>query len=409
MNLSDVTHSLKVVSDATAATTEPRFTVSYYEVTVDGVTFPQASFQEALTGTTPVTMLSVSGASTTARVTHITVHNDDSVVRDIRIYKDVSGVEYTQVIALLQAGDTLEWTKESGWHVIKRSSQESILFTAFTSSGTWTKDAGLKRVLVTCVGAGGGSGSGRQGPAGTNRYGGGGGGGGAIVWRNIAASDLTSTVAVTIGAGGTAGASQASASTNGNAGGAGGDTSFGALVIAKGGSGGGGGSTAAGTAGAGGQVASCTPNYGPYAIAGSAGAAGNTTATAAGGNGLNGSTGAPGGGGGGGINSSNTSGTAANTGGNVYQNGVLIAGPVSGASPNGANNQSLFLSMSSTLNAAVGLGTGGAGNNNGATPNGGTGGNYGAGAGGGCGTLDGTASGAGAVGGGGLCIVMEFY
>jgi hypothetical protein len=99
---------------------------------------------------------------------------------------------------------------------------------------------------------------------------------------------------------------------------------------------------------------------------------------------------------------------AANTGGGVYQNGVLIAGPVSGASPAGVANQSLFLSFSNTLNAGVGIGTGGAGNNP-ANLNGGAGGNYGAGAGGGSGTLNGTASGAGAIGGGGLCIVMEIY
>jgi len=408
MYLSTANDRIEIVTDASAATTEPVFTASYQDITAAGMTLPQSSSQGSTAGTTDTTLVAAPAGSTNRQVTYMSVFNSDTAARTIRIYKDVSGTEYNLCLTTLQVGDTLEWSRETGWHILSTSAQESVIFTPFTASGTWTKPAGLKRVLVTCVGAGGGSGSGRQGAAGENRFGGGGGGGGAIVWRNISASDLTSTVTVTIGAGGTAGASQASTSTAGNAGGVGGDTSFGALVIAKGGGAGGGGNTTAGTAGAGGAVAACTPAYGPFALPGSAGAAGATTVTAAGGNGLNGLTGAPGGGGGGGISNTNVSGVAANTGGNVYQNGILIAGPVSGASPAGVANKSLFLSFSNTLNAGVGIGTGGAGNNP-ANLNGGSGGNYGAGAGGGSGTLNGTASGAGAIGGGGLCIVMEIY
>jgi hypothetical protein len=402
------TDKIQVVLSGAITTVQLPCVASWQDITSAGMTLPQSSSQTNTNSATAVDLVAAPASSTNRQVTEISIYNADSVSSTVTVQKDVSATDYIIVKALLQVGDTLMYSRDLGWKILSSSSQESILFTAFTSSGTWTKDAGLKRVLVTCVGAGGGSGSGRQGLVATNRFGGGGGGGGAVVWRNISASDLTSTVTVTVGAGGTAGASQVLPSTNGNAGGVGGDTSFGAMVIAKGGSGGGGGSTTAGTAGAGGQSSSCTPAYGAYAISGSAGAAGNTTTTAAGGNGFNGSTGASGGGGGGGINSANTSGTAANTGGNVYQNGILIAGPVSGASPNGVDNQSVFLSMSNTLNAGVGLGTGGAGNNP-ANVNGGSGGNYGAGAGGGSGTLDGTASGAGAVGGGGLCIVMEIY
>lgn len=408
MYLSTANDRIEIVTDASATTTEPVFTASYQDITSAGMTVPQSSSQGSTAGTTDTTLVAAPAASTNRQVTYISVFNSDTVARTIRIYKDVSGTEYNLCLTTLQVGDTLEWSRETGWHILSTSSQESVIFTPFTASGTWTKPAGLKRVLVTCVGAGGGSGSGRQGAAGENRFGGGGGGGGAIVWRNISASDLTATVTVTIGAGGTAGASQASTSSNGNAGGAGGDTSFGAFVVAKGGGAGGGGSTAAGVLGAGGQASTSTPTYGPFTLQGGSGAQGATTVTAAGGNGLSGLQACPGGGGGGGINNTNTSGTAANTGGGVYQNGVLIAGPVSGASPAGVANQSLFLSFSNTLNAGVGIGTGGAGNNP-ANLNGGAGGNYGAGAGGGSGTLNGTASGAGAIGGGGLCIVMEIY
>lgn len=402
------TDKIQVVLSGAITTVQLPCVASWQDIISTGMTLPQSSSQTNTNSTTAVDLVAVPAASTNRQVVHLSVYNADSVSATVTIQKDVSGTDYILVKALLQVGDTLEWSREVGWKILSQSTQESILFTSFTASGTWTKLAGLKRVLVTCVGAGGGGGSGRQDIAGTNRFGGGGGGGGAIVWRQIAASDLTSTVAVTVGAGGTSGAAQATISSNGNNGGAGGNTSFGALVVAAGGSFGGQGTSITGAAGAGGAVPSCTPSYGPYALAGAAGVAGTTINNAPGGTGFGGSLACPGGGGGNGINTTNTSGTAANTGGNVYQNGILIAGPVSGASPNGANNQSLFLSFSNTLNAGVGIGTGGAGNVP-ATTTGGNGGNYGAGAGGGSGTLNGTSSGAGGVGGTGLCIVMEIY
>jgi hypothetical protein len=402
------TDKIQVVLSGAITTVQLPCVASWQDIISTGMTLPQSSSQTNTNSTTAVDLVAVPAASTNRQVVHLSVYNADSVSATVTIQKDVSGTDYILVKALLQVGDTLEWSREVGWKILSQSSQESVLFTSFTASGTWTKPAGLKRVLVTCVGAGGGGGSGRQDIAGTNRFGGGGGGGGAIVWRQIAASDLTSTVAVTVGAGGTSGVAQATISTNGNNGGSGGNTSFGALVVAAGGTFGGQGTSITGAAGAGGAVASCTPSLGPYALAGSAGAVGSTISNAPGGAGLGGTLACPGGGGGNGINTANTSGAAANTGGTVVQNGIVIAGPVSGASPNGVANQSLFLSFSNTLNAGVGIGTGGAGNVP-ATTTGGNGGNYGAGAGGGSGTLNGTSSGAGGVGGTGLCIVMEIY
>lgn len=407
MYLSTANDRIEIVTDASAATTEPVFTASYQDITSAGMTLPQSSSQGSTAGTTDTTLVAAPAASTNRQVTYMSVFNSDTAARTIRIYKDVSGTEYNLCLTTLQVGDTLEWSRETGWHILSTSAQESVIFTPFTASGTWTKPAGLKRVLVFCGGAGGGSGSGRQGAAGENRFGGAGGAGGAVVWRQIAASDLTSTVAVTIGAGGTAGAAPAGINTNGNAGGAGGDTSFGGLVIAKGGNGGNAGTTATAGAVTGGQSSSCTPAYMPYAISGSSSGSGQTTTNSAGGIGFNGVIGCPGGGGGAGINNLNVSGTGANTGGGLWVNGIFTTGPVSGASPNGVDNINTFLLFSNTLAAPVGIGTAGAGGTP-AFPQGGTGGKC-AGAGGSAGTLNGAALTPGAVGGGGLCIVMEIY
>jgi hypothetical protein len=120
----------------------------------------------------------------------------------------------------------------------------------FTSSGTWTKDANLKFVVVEVQGGGGGGGAAGS-STGQN---GSGGGGGGYAMKKIAAASLGATETVTVGAAGAAG-------TGGSVdGGNGGDSSFGAHCTGAGGAKGLHGSTSsafsggAGGAGTGGDV-----------------------------------------------------------------------------------------------------------------------------------------------------------
>ncbi len=251
-------------------------------------------------------------------------------------------------------GASLSWGAGSG----------SADFVSTTSSGTWTKPSNVhasSTVFVECWGGGGGGGS-RSGASS------GGGGGGAYVAKMFRASDLTSTVAVTIGQGGTA--------TN-----VGGNTTFGAYLTAYGGGGGVSGNTGAGggggilSAGSSGSGANGGAGGGP---AGSAGGAGAGTANSgfggAGGAGAN-SGGDSGWGGAGG-----SSGDGGSAGNSVYGGGG--GGGTNGTSGSDSGGTSVF------------GGAGGAGNHSGVGSNGST-----PGGGGGGGTTGGT-------GGNGKCNIL---
>jgi hypothetical protein len=389
------------------STSQPVIVVSYNEINSSGMVLPQSTTQALLDVGPTIVLTGISGSA--LQVAHLNVCNADTSKHTVTLFTDDVTEQYKLVSVELQPGETLEWSRDIGWQVLSGAGAPVVVIQEYTAgTSTWSKPNGLKRVLIAAVGAGGGGGSGRRGAAASNRFGGGGGGGGAVVWRQVAADDLTSAVTVTVATGGTGGAGAAADDTNGNNGNTAADTSFGSIVIAKGGLFGSGGTASVGTAGTGGQTFNCTPFYGPYAMGGGQGSAGATGNPGQATFGFSGGSGTAGGGGGGGINSSNANSTAGGQGGGVYLNGLAIAGPTSGASPNGVANQSNFLLFSTSLTSGKGIGTGGAGGFP-PTTAAGNGGNYGAGGGGGRASVNGTASGAGGNGGDGLVLVMEIY
>lgn len=261
------------------------------------------------------------------------------------------------------------------------------------ASGTWTKPAWARQVVIFAMGGGGGGGAGRRGAVGSVRAGGGGGGAGALNVEEFPADDLPSVLTITIGAGGGGGGAQGADSANGAAGVAGGTTvvanGASSLLVAVGGGGGGGGGATAGVAGVAGQGLS-------VAVVGPGGAGSAGAAAGGGGNGVQGSGG---GGGGGGISAAE-----APAAGGASGYGYLIGG----ASRRAAITAGGGVGLAGTggigkvweRGSASGGGGGGAGpaNGSGAGGAGGVGGPPGGGGGGGGGSTNGAPSGAGGAG-----------
>jgi hypothetical protein len=258
--------------------------------------------------------------------------------KDVRYTESGGGTDYVAFQAPAAVTSSVIWTlpgadaagcfKSDGAGTMSISSCGDTRIQSFTASGTYTKASDALLVIVQSIGGGGGGGGGAGGSTAAARTGGGGGGGGTFVTETFAASELASTVEVTVGAAGTAGTAGSSA-VGGN-GGVGGDSCFstaagctGTMYLRGYGGGAGAGSGAAGNGGGGGGGA------------GAVGAAASTLTGGAGGGPAGGAVGISndGFGGGGGATAATTAaaGGSASWGGGGGGASTTAGGATSGA------------------------------------------------------------------------------
>lgn len=115
MYLSEISHSIIAVSDSAAATTEPKFWVSFIDIGTDD--FAPVANAGVFTGTTDVELVPAPIAGLTRQIKHVAIYNADSVARAITVKLLDDFVERVLGIFPLAAGETLEYTQEHGWKI----------------------------------------------------------------------------------------------------------------------------------------------------------------------------------------------------------------------------------------------------------------------------------------------------
>jgi hypothetical protein len=293
---------------------------------------------------------------------------------------------------------TAAWTPTTGDPAFTSTPATNVQ--VFTVSGTWTQPLGAYTAHdVLVIGAGGGGGGGRRGAAASQRGGGGGGQGGGMSWATFAYGELGTSIAVTVGTGGTGGNAAAGDNLNGQPGVVGGQSYIGpnaanALVLAAGGqfgNGGGGGATTAGGTGLG--IGSQWGGDGGSAANIQSGSGLNAV-----GNGIQNATG--GGGAGANIDATNVVGSSgAGVGPGRFFTQISAGGVTAGANATPGYSDS-------TIAAGGGGGGGAVDNAVGGRRDGAVGGIAGGGGGGGGSALNGTSAGRGGAGARGVAVIV---
>ena len=241
---------LTSTSDLIWVTTGSGASVEVHSSWVDtsgGTQTPGRTNTAAITTATTTTVVGSPGASTQRNLKYLSVFNDHaSISTTIEVSHTDGTTAETLHRCTLLARESLLWTEQLGWRhlnsqgvpyaqTVGAGGPVDVQTFVYGGSTTWTKPTTFTPtvVFVKLWGAGGGGGAGASLATAVIAKGGAGGGGGGFLGETYLASDLPSTVTVTVGQGGAAGAPGAAGAAGGN-GGIGGTTSFGSYGAAYG-------------------------------------------------------------------------------------------------------------------------------------------------------------------------------
>jgi hypothetical protein len=116
--------SLSVVSDDTAATTEPTYLVSFVDIGTNGMLPLEA--EGSLTGATAVVVIAApAGDALIREVSEVAIHNPDTVARTITVSKLNVATAYPIITQTLQPGETLGYANGK-WEVVTRATSSAF-------------------------------------------------------------------------------------------------------------------------------------------------------------------------------------------------------------------------------------------------------------------------------------------
>ena len=166
MILDTTNRSLEILLGGAITTNQLPVTVDFIEFT-STLTTPTLSIART-NNITPVTILAApTVADTQRKVNLITIANTDTAPALVTVRLNNNGTMFNYLSSFFLAnGNTLQFTDTRGWTVIDSTGAVLVASGAvtdiqvFSSSGTWIKPTYATYVQVTCIGAGGGGGSG---------------------------------------------------------------------------------------------------------------------------------------------------------------------------------------------------------------------------------------------------------
>lgn len=115
MVLLDATHVLRMVLAQAVATGELSWTVDFIDHTNLGGQHGVVGGESD--GTTDVDMLLGVAAGTQRQVLGMSIHNADTVAAEVRVWRDLGSGPVGDVVVVLVAGSTLQWSRALGWVV----------------------------------------------------------------------------------------------------------------------------------------------------------------------------------------------------------------------------------------------------------------------------------------------------